>query len=372
MLTYLTAGESHGKALIAIIEGLPARLKIDVFFINRELARRQLGFGRGGRMQIEKDEAQLMSGIRDGLTIGSPISLIIKNKDWRQKLESFFVPRPGHADLSGVLKSGIKDIRNILERSSARQTAPLVGIGAFAKILLKEFGVSIVSHVTAIGSVKAKVIKIDDSMSDAIDSSPVRTVDKEAEAKMVEATKEAQKNGNTLGGSFEVVATGLVAGLGSYSVPEKRLDGRLCKALVSIPAIKAAAVGDIMQTAFLPGSQAHDEIFHDPGKGYFRKTNKAGGIEGGISNGNDIVLSGYMKPIPTLSTPLESVDINTKKPAKAFNERHDTVAVPAAAVIAEASVALELADAYLEKFGSDNLEDIKVNYQNYLKRIKLM
>ena len=383
MITYLSAGESHGRALSAILEGLPANLKIDINFINKELARRQSGFGRGGRMAIEDDKARILSGMRDGRTIGSPIAFLIMNEDWEnwsKKMDPFnaditevlTAPRPGHADLAGSLKTGQKDIRNILERSSARQTAAFVGIGAFAKIFLKEFGIDIISHVTAIGNIKAQKMDVGPKMRAKIDASPVRTADKKAEAKMVELIKKAQKDGDTLGGSFEVIASGVVPGIGSYSMPKKRLDGRLCGAIVSIPAIKAAAVGDIDEAAFLVGSKAHDEIYHDDKKGYYHKTNRAGGIEGGMSNGSDIRLKALMKPIPTLSKPLKTVDMKTKKEAKAFKERHDTVAVAAAAVIAESAVALEIADAFLEKFGTDNVDDIRENYKNYRTRLKSM
>ena len=383
MLTFLTAGESHGRALVAIIDGLPANLSVEPEFINHQLARRQLGAGRGGRMKIESDKVTLLSGVRDGTTIGSPIAFLVENKDWvnwQQKMDPvkadtsdiLTTPRPGHADLAGSLKTGLTDIRNILERASARQTASLVGAGAFAKLFLKEFGVEVISQVTAIGPVKAKPKIIRAEMMAEIDASPVRTADKEAEGRMVQAIKDAQNSGDTLGGSFEVVATGVVAGLGSYATADKRLDGRLCQALVGIPAVKAASVGQILETAFMSGSAAHDEIYYDEVKGYYRKTNKAGGIEGGVSNGSDIVLNGFMKPIPTLSKPLNTVDMKTKEAAQAFKERHDTVAVPAAAVIAEAAAALELADAFMDKFGSDNLSDLKQNYQNYLNRTKSM
>ncbi len=383
MLTYLTAGESHGKALTAIIEGLPANLNIDIKFINDELQRRQLGYGRSQRMRIEKDEIQVLSGVRDGITIGSPVSFTIENKDWtnwqsKMDVESvkdsdaLSTPRPGHADLAGSLKTGLKDLRNILERSSARQTAALVGVGSFAKLFLKQFSVDILSRVTSIGKVKAKNSPIEVSMLEEIDKSAVRVTDKIAEKDMVAAIEEAQSKGDTLGGTFEVVAKDLVAGLGGYSTPGKRLDGRLCQALTSIPAVKGAVVGQIEEAAHLPGSEAHDEIHFNKEKGYYRKTNKAGGIEGGISNGSDIVLKGFMKPIPTLSKPLATVDMKNKKAAQAFKERHDTVAVPAAAVIAESAVAIVLASAMLEKFGADNLNDLKQNYKNYLKRIKLM
>lgn len=383
MLNFLTSGESHGQALSAIIEGLPANLKIDINFINKELGRRQLGFGRGARMKIEKDVVRILSGVRDSYTIASPINFIIENKDWPNwstKMDAnkaviddiLTKPRPGHADLSGVLKTGLKDIRNILERSSARQTAPLVGVGAFAKTFLNEFDVKLFSYVTATGSVEAADIDVDYSMLRAIDESPVRTADKSVELKMIKEIEKAQKAGDTLGGSFQVVASGVVPGLGGYGLPSSRLDGKLCAALVSIPAIKGVAIGNITETAFLPGSQAHDEIFYTESRGYYRKTNKAGGIEGGMSNGNDIIVNGLMKPIPTLTKPLSTVEMESKETTKAFNERHDTVAVAAAAVIAEAAVAIELASAYLLKFGSDNIEDIKNNYQSYLNRIKKM
>ncbi len=383
MISFLTAGESHGQALNAIVEGLPANLAVDISYLNQELVRRQLGFGRGGRMKIEKDQMRILSGLRDGFTIGSPVSFLIENKDWvnwsakmdpmKAQIDSTLsTPRPGHADLAGSLKTGITDIRNILERSSARQTAPFVGVGAFAKVFLKEFNVEIVSHVTSVGNVKAKKVDVSAGMLAAIDSSLVRVADPESEETMVEAIKKAQKDGDTLGGTFEVKAIGVVPGIGGYSLPEKRLDGMLARAMVSIPAIKGVMIGDIEEAAHLKGSAAHDEIFFDEQRGYYRKTNRAGGIEGGISNGADIVLTGYMKPIPTLTKPLTTVDMGTKEQTKAFNERHDTVAVAAAAVIAEAAMAIELANGYLEKFGSDNINDIKTNHENYLDRLKSM
>lgn len=345
MLRYLTAGESHGKALIAILEGMPAGLKVDIKMINQELRRRQSGFGRGKRMQIEKDKIQIPSGLKNGLTLGSPIGLLIENKDFSiEKLPKVMCPRPGHADLAGFLKYGFTDIREVLERASARETASRVGIGAICKIFLEEFNVRISSKVLAIGGeskVKAMIKKIN----------------------------EAKTNKDTAGGIFEVKAKGVPCGLGSYVQPDQRLDGRLSQAIMSIPGIKAVEIGLGFGFADKFGSQVHDAIYYSKSKGFYRKTNNAGGIEGGVSNGQDIIIRACMKPISTLLEPLDSVNIITKKPAKAIIERSDICVVEAAGVIAESAVAFVLSDAFLEKFGSDSLKDIKDNFHNYLKRI---
>ena len=345
MLRYLTAGESHGKALIAILEGMPAGLKVDIKMINQELRRRQSGFGRGKRMQIEKDKIQIPSGLKKGITLGSPIGLLIENKDFSiEKLPKVMCPRPGHADLAGFLKYGFTDIREVLERASARETASRVGIGAICKILLEEFNIRISSKVLAIGGeskVKAMIKKIN----------------------------EAKTNKDTAGGIFEVKAKGVPCGLGSYVQPDQRLDGRLSQAIMSIPGIKAVEIGLGFGFADKFGSQVHDAIYYSKSKGFYRKTNNAGGIEGGVSNGQDIIIRACMKPISTLLEPLDSVNIITKKPAKAIIERSDICVVEAAGVIAESAVAFVLSDAFLEKFGSDSLKDIKDNFHNYLKRI---
>lgn len=344
MLRYLTAGESHGKGLVAILEGMPAGLKIDIQKINSELKRRQGGFGRGKRMQIENDKAQIISGVKDNVSLGSPITLLIENKDYSiEKLKKVISPRPGHADLAGVLKYGFTEIREVLERASARSTAATVGIGALCKIFLKEFGIDIYSRVLSIGGENTKQA-------------------------MIDKINEAMNNKDTLGGVFEIVAKDVPVGLGSYVQPDKRLDSRLAANIMSIPGIKAVEIGLGMGYAVSFGSEVHDAIYYDKKKGYYRKTNNAGGIEGGISNGEDIVLRACMKPICTLLEPLESVNIITKKPAKAAVERSDICVVEAAGVIAESACAYVLADAMLEKFGGDALGDIVLSLKNYLKR----
>jgi len=346
MLRFLTAGESHGKALLSILEGMPAGLRVNAEKINQELKRRQQGFGRGKRMQIEKDKAQIISGLKNNITLGSPVGLCIENKDFSiEKLPKVTCPRPGHADLSGILKYGFHDARNVLERASARETASRVAAGAICKIFLNEFKIKINSKVLSIGG-GSSFAEMKKKVQQAIDSK------------------------DTVGGIFEVVVKGLPAGLGSYTHYDKRLNGRLAQAIMSIPGIKALAFGLGFSYAFGFGSAVHDAIYYNKAKGYFRKTNNAGGIEGGISNGEDVVIRACMKPIATLLEPLDSVDINTKKPGKAAVERSDTCVVEAAGVVAEAMVAFELAGAFLDKFGSDTLSDIKINYQNYLKRIR--
>jgi chorismate synthase len=346
MLRFLTAGESHGKAIVAILEGLPAGLRIDAEKINLELKRRQEGFGRGKRMQIEKDKAQVLSGLKNNKTLGSPLTLLIENKDASiEKLHKVLSPRPGHADLSGLLKYGFSDIREVLERASARSTAATVGLGALCKILLGEFKIALSSRVLSVGG---------ESSAEGIR----------------EKIQEAINNKDTIGGIFEVKAKGVPVGLGSYVQPDRRLDGRFAQALMSIPGIKAVEVGLGLGYGVSFGSEVHDEICFSRNKGYCRKTNNAGGIEGGISNGEDIILRACMKPIATLMNPLASINVVTKKVSKAATERSDTSVVSAAGVVAEAVCAYVLADALLEKFGSDNLADIKKSYDNYLKRIK--
>ncbi|MDD5595665.1 MAG: chorismate synthase [Candidatus Omnitrophica bacterium] len=345
MLRYLTAGESHGKGLVAILEGMPAGIKIDSAKINQELKRRQQGVGRGKRMQIENDRAQIISGLRHNLTLGSPIAVLIENKDFSiEKLQKVFCPRPGHADLAGLEKYGFSDVRDVLERASARSTAATVAIGAICKIFLSEFKIKIASSLISVGG--------------------------ETEYKAIlEKINLAAEEKDTLGGVFQVSAAAVPVGLGSYVQPDRRLDARLAAALMSIPGIKAVEIGLGFGYAERFGSESHDEIYYSKNKGYFRKTNNAGGIEGGISNGEDIVLRACMKPISTLMNPLNSVNILTKKAAKAATERSDVSVVEAAGVIAESSVAFVLAQAILEKFGSDSLKEIKINFNNYLKKI---
>jgi chorismate synthase len=345
MLRCLTAGESHGRAIVAILEGMPAGLKIDLLKVNQELKRRQAGFGRGKRMQLENDRAEIFSGLKNNLTLGSPLTLLIKNNDFSiEKLYKVFSPRPGHADLAGLLKYGFTDIREVLERASARSTVASVGIGALCKIFLNEFNVRISSRILSVGG----------------ENTPGSMRDKISEAIRLK---------DTVGGIFEVRAKGLPVGLGSYVQADKRLDGRLAQAIISIPGIKSFEVGLGSGYAISFGSEVHDEIYHAKGKGYLRKTNNAGGIEGGISNGEELVLRACMKPISTLMKPLDSVNIKTNKSSKAAVERSDTCVVEAAGVVAESACAFVLADAILEKFGSDSLREIKANYKSYIKRI---
>ena len=346
MLRYLTAGESHGKGLVAILEGMPAGLKVNPEGINQELKRRQAGFGRGKRMQIEKDRAQVIAGLKNNLTLGSPLALLIENKDFSiEKLKKVVCPRPGHADLSGLLKYGFSDIREVLERASARSTAATVGIGAICKMLLAEFKIRISSRIKSVGG----------------EVSP---------AAIARKISEAIRDKDTVGGIFEVLATGVPVGLGTYAQSDRRLDSRLSAQIMAIPGIKAVELGLGFGYAAKFGSEVHDPIYYNKNKGYFRKTNHAGGIEGGISNGEDIVIRACMKPICTLMDPLDSVNIVSKKSTRAAVERSDICVVEAAGVVAEAAAAFVLADALLEKFGADALKDIKQSYENYLKRIR--
>jgi len=384
MLRFLTAGESHGELLMGIIEGMPAGLLIRVTDIDRDLARRQVGYGRGNRMKIEKDTVKIYTGVRWGRTLGSPVGLMVRNKDWenwRDKMspDPMFLnsadpitrPRPGHADLAGALKYGMTDVRNILERSSARETAMRVAVGAVAKRLLEEFGIGVMSHVLSIGNVYAKVPKVSrHELKKRVEASELRCVDPEAEKRMMRGIDEARHAGDSLGGVFEVIITGVPAGLGSHVHWDRKLDGRLAAALMSVQAIKGVEIGAGFGAANRLGSQVHDEIFWSRKEGLHRRTNMAGGIEGGISNGEIITLRGAMKPIPTLMKPLRTVDLASRKPFKAGVERSDVCAVPAAGVVAEAAVAFELASALVEKFGGDSIDEMKRNYHGYEKHLK--
>lgn len=371
MLRFLTAGESHGKAILVILDGYPANVKISIENINYELKRRQAGFGRSERMQIEKDEVEVISGLKHNTTFGAPISLVIKNKDYTiDKLPILSSPRPGHADLPGGLKYGFKDLRLALERASARETVARVAIGSLSKQFLEKFNISIFSHVVQIGTVRVKKSIVLKKIPRIAESSCLRCIDKFSEKQMLKLIAEAQKKGDTLGGIFEVLALNLPPGLGSYAQWDKRLDALIAMAIFSIPGIKAVEIGDGIENSVHFGSEVQDEIYYKKEKGFYRKTNRAGGIEAGVSNGMPIIVRGYMKPIATLGKPLKSVDIITKKPTQASKERADVCAVPSAGVIAESMLAYIIMDSFLEKFGCDNFEDIKANYKNYLKRIR--
>jgi chorismate synthase len=381
-LRYVTAGESHGPGLTTVVEGLPAGLELRPQDVDADLARRQLGHGRGGRMKIEKDRAEVTSGVRHGRTLGSPVSLRIDNRDyanWEERMNPWPVeaevaevhlPRPGHADLAGVQKYGFSDVRNVLERASARETAARVAAGGLAKALLRAFGVEVRSHVKRIGSVAAPE-REELALADfeGVDESPVRCLDADATAAMVEEINVSRKANESLGGVFEVLAFGLVPGLGSHVSGQERLDGRLAGAVMSIQSMKGVEIGDGFALAARVGSLAHDEIFFSEQRGYYRDTNRAGGIEGGMSIGGTISVSGAMKPIPTLTKPLRSVDTETKEPAQALRERTDSCTVPAGAVVGEAMVALVLASAYREKFGGDHIDDARAALRAYEERI---
>lgn len=390
MIRYLTAGESHGPQLTAIIEGMPAGVPLNADFINHELFRRQQGYGRGGRMKIESDTVEIMSGVRWGETIGSPVTMVVRNRDWENWLEKMSPlaehrddscavtrPRPGHADLSGVLKYGHTDVRNVLERSSARETAIRVAVGGVAKLFLQEFGIRVGGFVTEIGGVcAAKPDHPYDKLWQLASSSELYCCDLACEDKMKKAIDDAKDQGDTLGGVLEVQVLGAPPGLGSYVHWDRKLDARLAMALMSIQAIKGVEMGLGFEAARRPGSQVHDEIFRDDartGQGetnpYYRATNNAGGIEGGMTNGEPIVLRAAMKPIPTLYKPLRSVDLRTHEPFEATVERSDTCAVPAALVVAEAVVAIAFCNAFMEKFGNDSLVEIKRNYDSYKEQL---
>jgi chorismate synthase len=385
MLRFLTAGESHGKALVVTLDGIPAGLPIKEEEINRQLARRQKGYGRGGRMKIEQDKAEILSGIRGGKTIGSPIALKIDNRDWANWQKIMDVaqddlgqtkvvhhPRPGHADLAGGIKYDHHDLRNILERASARETAARVAAGAVARRLLEEFGIAIASHVVNLGGVSIAADRPPlKEMARITEESELRCIDKKAEAKMIARIDEAKKNGDSLGGIFEVLAEGLPVGLGSHIQWDRKLDGRIARIVMSIQAIKGVEIGMGFAAADRFGSEVHDEIFFDKKeKRFYRKRNNAGGLEGGITNGEPLVIRAAMKPLSTLYRPLQSVNILTKEPYEATVERTDITAVPAAAVIAENCVAFVLAEAFLEKFGGDSMTEIRRNYDGYLQQIR--
>jgi len=383
VLRLITAGESHGPGLTCIVEGLPAGLQLRPEDLNADMARRQLGHGRGGRMKIERDAAEVTAGVRHGRTLGGPIALQVANRDyanWEERMSPWPVdaevaevhlPRPGHADLVGTQKYKQTDVRNILERASARETAARVAGGALCKAFLGALGVEIYSHVVQIASVHAptgeRPLTPDDFA--AVDSSPVRCLDAETTKAMVREIDELRKANESLGGVFEVQAFGLIPGLGSHISWEERLDGRLAMAICSIQAIKGMAIGDGFAVAGVPGSRAHDEIFFSSERGYYRQTNRSGGLEGGMTTGEPLIVRGAMKPLPTLTKPLRSVDTATHEPAQALRERTDSCTVPAAGVVGEAMVALVLADAYRAKFGGDHIDDVLEAVRAYEERI---
>ncbi len=385
-LRLITAGESHGPGLTCLVEGLPAGLVLDEDTMNRDMSRRQLGHGRGGRMKIERDRAEVTAGVRHGVTMGSPIALQIANRDyanWEERMNPWPVaaeipevhlPRPGHADLVGTQKFNFSDVRNVLERASARETAARVAGGALARTFLSALGVEVRSHVVQIGSVHvdgrdgSQPLALADF--EGVDEDPVRCLDREASRAMVAHINVQRKANESLGGVFEVIAFGLVPGLGSHVSWEERLDGRLAGALCSIQAIKGVGLGEGFGLAGIPGSAAHDELFYDEARGYYRESNHAGGLEGGMTNGEPLVARAAMKPLPTLTKPLRSVDIATKEPAQALRERTDSCTVPAAGVVGEAMVAFVLADAYRTKFGGDHMDDVLAAVQAYRERIQ--
>jgi chorismate synthase len=380
-LRFTTAGESHGPGLVAIVEGLPAGLALDRDALDHEMARRQLGHGRGGRMKIETDRIEIRAGVRHGLTLGSPIAALVANRDYEnwdvrmnpwpvdEEVPEITLPRPGHADLVGMWKYGQTDLRNILERASARETAARVAAGSFARAFLGALGVSVRSHVTRIASVA--VGPLDPSLEDfeGIDDDPVRCLDPDVSAAMVEEVNVLRKQNESLGGTFEVRVFGLVPGLGSHVSWEERMDGRLAQAVCSIQSIKGAAIGPAWDVAGRPGSEAHDEIFYSDDEGFHRESNRSGGLEGGMTTGEPLTVNAAVKPISTLTKPLRSVDTETREPAKAHKERTDSTVVPAAAVVAESMICLVLAAAYREKFGGDHMDDVIGAVEAYRERI---
>ncbi|WP_027417491.1 chorismate synthase [Aneurinibacillus terranovensis] len=384
-MRYLTAGESHGPQLTAIIEGVPSNLPLSIEKINEQLLRRMKGHGRGRRMQIEKDEVKIVAGVRHGKTTGAPICLVVENKDWTHWEKIMSVepiddeedkrrvarPRPGHADLNGALKYNQRDMRNILERSSARETAIRVAVGAVARQLLEQFDIVVAGQVLRIGEVEAKRLQLDlKELIRVTEESPVRCADPEATQKMMDLIDKAKADGDSLGGIVEVQADGLPVGLGTHVQWDRKLDGRLAQAVMSIQAFKGVEIGIGFEAAERPGSQVHDEIILNEQGTYTRGTNRAGGLEGGMTNGMPVVVRGVMKPIPTLYKPLNSVDIDTKEPFAASIERSDSCAVPAASVVAEAVVCWTLAEAIMEKFGGDSLEEMKDNYKRYVEYVE--
>jgi chorismate synthase len=382
-LKLITAGESHGPGLTCVVEGLPAGLELDREAIDRDMARRQLGHGRGGRMKIERDRAEVTGGVRHGRTLGGPIALQVANRDfanWEERMNPWPVeaevaevhlPRPGHADLVGTWKYRLDDVRNVLERASARETAARVAGGALAKAFLRALGVEVRSHVVQIGSVSVSAREAPLAVEDfeGVDDDPVRCLDGDASRAMVEHINVQRKANESLGGVFEVIAFGVTPGLGSHTSWETRLDGRLTGALCSIQAVKGATIGDAFDVAGRPGSAAHDEIFYSEERGFFRESNHAGGLEGGMTTGEPVIVRAAMKPLPTLTKPLRSVDIATHAPAEALRERTDSATIPAAGVVGEAMVAFVLASAYREKFGGDHVDDVLEAVERYQERI---
>ncbi len=379
---FVTAGESHGPGLTAIVEGVPAGLELDREALDRDMARRQLGHGRGGRMKIETDAAEVRSGVRHGRTLGSPIALLVANRDyenWVERMgpwesgagvEQVHLPRPGHADLAGLQKYGFDDARNVLERASARETAARVAAGGIARQFLAALGVTIRSHVTRIAGVEAPApAELEPAAFDGVDDDPVRCLDPGASEAMVEEVNRLRKQNESLGGTFEVRAWGLVPGLGSHVSWGEKLDGRIAQAMVSIQSVKGVSIGPAWEVAASPGSEAHDEIFHSAERGYYRETNRAGGVEGGMTNGETLIVQVAIKPISTLTKPLRSVDVHTKEARQAHKERTDSTVVPAAGVVGEAMLALVLARAYREKFGGDHIDDVLGAIAAYRERI---
>lgn len=387
MLRFVTAGESHGQALVGWISGLPAGMAVDLDLINRELHRRQLGFGRGGRQRIEKDQVDILAGVRHGKTIGAPIAIRIENRDWKNWEKALPVedsdgaedaqrpltaPRPGHADLAGALKFNLHDARYILERASARETAARVAAGSFGKLLLRQFGATVLSHTVAVGHVRLARAASWDEIQAVCENleSPLRCVDAATEEAMKAEVDAALRAGDSVGGIFEVVARGIPPGLGSHAQWDEKLDARLARAVMSIQAVKAVEIGTGVANAGSFGSEVQDEIRYDAGeKSFARSSNRAGGLEGGITNGQDVIVRGYLKPISTLRKPLLTADLNTKEAVKAAYERSDVCVVPAGGVVGEAMVAFELAGAFLEKFGGDSFEETWRNFEGYKNQL---
>lgn len=383
-LRFLTAGESHGEALSGIISEYPSGVKIDADFINYELSRRQKGYGRGGRVKIEADQVKILSGVRKNKSTGSPISFLIFNKDWQNWQEKSNIeenllnPRPGHADLSGFLKYRLESIRDVIERSSARETAARVCVGAFSKLVLKHLDINIYSYVEQIGNKKlidtlnallqgdVNIVQI----LEDIEKSPVRCPDEEISKLMIEEIDKAKNEGDTLGGKFKVIASGLPPGLGSFDQWDNRFDARVAAAFMSIPSIKVVEIGEGFLAPFFHGIEFHDEIYYDNIRGFYRKTNRAGGIEGGMTNGQPVIITASAKPIPTTAKGLQSVNIKTKNIENSLSERSDVCAVPSAAVVGEAVLAIEILNAFQDKFGKDSLEEVLENYNNYKKYLK--
>ncbi|KWX74690.1 chorismate synthase [Paenibacillus riograndensis] len=385
-LRYLTAGETHGPQLTAIIEGLPSNLTLDFEELNFQLQRRQKGYGRGRRMQIEKDSAEIVGGVRHGYTTGAPVALVVENKDWTHWKNIMNIepipgsdeekrrvnrPRPGHADLNGGLKYNLTDLRNVLERSSARETAARVAVGAVARQLLAAFGVKIAGQVIRIGEIEAPANDLPvDELIEQTEASSVRVVDKETEKKMEAYIDKIKEEGDSIGGIVECIVEGLPVGLGSHVQSDRKLDGAIAGAVMSINAFKGVEIGIGFEAGKLRGSQVHDEILYEASRGYYRASNRLGGFEGGMTNGMPVVVRGVMKPIPTLYKPLQSVDIDTKEPFTAQVERSDACAVPAACVVLENVVAWEIAKAFMDKFGGDSIEEIRANYNNYQAQLE--